>query len=52
MGNSEIELPKNEMELLDTIKRFYYNQDLVGMLKYIRNLAGIVAFIDKKNKKA
>ena len=42
--NKEFEAPKDEIMLLDTIKGFYYTQDLIGLLIYIKALIKEVGF--------
>lgn len=42
--NKEFEAPTNEIMILDAIKGFYYNQDLIGLLKYIKALIKEVGF--------
>lgn len=42
--NKVFQPPTNEIMILDAIKGFYYNQDLIGLLKYIKALVKEIGF--------
>ena len=47
-GKDDFDIPKNEIELLDKVKYYYYNRDMVGLIYFMRFLYKNL-FEDKKD---